>query len=773
MTPPRVATEPKYTVAYPALQLPWVVRDPVEVAQTAHSSALLSRRDVLKLATVGLMVSTFLTACGGAVGSPEATSQNANNEIPIPNPEAVPGFSRPVRPWILDLESGLVIPATAEIGREVANTFSRWIDPARPLVELHNQMQMVVRAPNNTGTGAELGYETQYNVVDLQSERARNGFSLTDRAKGEQYVRPGSDGFLTSYMDYMMTGPNPSDGEVRKLVNKDMLGDQHFLKDKDGNNFALPGNASQVLNLMQMVNYLYAKVVNDNIFGLSNTQRFEQFYTLKDRFISDILLIPTNGESQVRNTAINYLNSLGASTSDPNAITTLLDEIEPMIRTISKVDAVSVPSAQLAVSIAASLVNAEVSLSNDGISPERSAKLQAISSYAKTDLQPDAVVAFDQERAIEQAVENEWQRIPLSKPRAFEVIVQKYEEKSTETGKVENNAGYERKVIFSSFTGDSVARFDKDTNGVFDPLFTHPLTDIGLSDLRDQKIIESEKKDSIFFNIEREVNGLKSGQRIVELKEIDSSAVRLFVQPEGKMNWGIHTAKSGMIPMNLGDQVYALFGSENYNKIPYEEIIMEDGTYYKSSINSYFQAGWATDITDRWLEWKKAGLKEVTKMGLLTPDQYLARLSQGSMFQPQGQILSNTLLGRYAMMDVTNNDLDSLKTNSLIAALDDLPLYQVSGEYGQQVDFLARGDVVTCDYNIIMVNDQPMIKLFDSGGLQYAVPIDFQKLQMIDNGTRDRIIETAKDWLPIALLLIPYGKGISKGARSLLKLFLK
>jgi hypothetical protein len=238
------------------------------------------------------------------------------------------------------------------------------------------------------------------------------------------------------------------------------------------------------------------------------------------------------------------------------------------------------------------------------------------------------------------------------------------------------------------------------------------------------------------------------------------------------MQWGVHTIQSGTVPMEMGDQIYALLGAD-YNKLPYQEIIMDDGTYYKSSINGFFEAGWATDITDQWLGWKRDGLKEVTKMGLLTPDAYLARLSQGSMFQPQGSVLSNTLLGRYAMMDITNSDLDSLKKNSLIAALDDMPLYQVNGEYGQQVDVLAKGDVVTCDYNIIMVNNEPMIKLFDSGGLQYAVPIDFQRLQMIDNGTRDRIIETAKDWLPIALLLVAYGKGISRGARSLLKLITK
>jgi hypothetical protein len=770
MPPPRIALAPKVNVVYPALQLDWVVVDPAQItASTGQSHTYLSRRDFLKLSSVAAAASMLLSACG-APATESPTSVGAS-EIPIPNPESVPGFSNPVRPWIMDMKTGLVVPATADIGKQVGNSFARWINPFKPLVELHDNQQMVIRAANNTGSGAELGYESQGLTRDLKSERATSGFSFTDSAKGEQFIRPDSNGLLTAYMDYEMSSPNPSNSDVSKLVNNSTVGNQHFLKDVDGNNFTLPGNISQVLDLMKMVNYLYGKVVNDNVFGLSEGAKFEQFYAFKDQFISNILLIPSMGESQVRATANSYLTSIGTDISNPDALTTLYKQLEPMVRNVSKVDSVSIPSARLAVAIAASLANADVALFNDGQSPERSAKLEAIQSYADTDIAPNAVVAFEQEKAIEKAVENEWQRIPVSKPRAFEIIVQNYEQNLKE-GKPEENKGYDRKIIFSSFAGDALYT-ESNGNLIFDPLLVESYLEIDPQKLQNQQIIESSNKDNKFFRIEKKTPDFKSGQYIQTLREIDSSTVKLFSLPGGKMQWGVETAKTGTIPKGIGDQIYAWLGSDAYDKIPYQEIILDDGTKYTSKIDNFFQSGWATDITEHWLEWKSNGLKEVTSMGMLTPDQYLARLSKGSMFQPQGAYFNQTLLGRYAMMDITNDNLNSLKMNNIIAAIDDLPLYQVNGGVGQQVDILTKGDVVTCDYKIIMVNNEPMLKLFDSGGLEYAVPIDFKRLQMIDNGTRDRIIETAKEWLPIALLLIPYGKGISKGARSLLNLFAK
>lgn len=746
--------------AYPALQENWVVVDP--------NKPHLSRRDFFKLAGVGAAVIAVLTGCGPAAQATE--SQAGNSEIPIPNSEDVPGFGRPVRPWSIDLTTGIALPTTAELGKQVARTFNRWINPVKPLVELHDMQQMVVRVPNNSGAGTELGFETQKVAVDLQAERAKSGFSLTDSAKGEQYVRPGVNGALTSFTDYAMTSPLPQDSE-KKAVNPDKnIGEQHYLKDADGNRFKLPGNATQMLNLMQLVNYLYARVVNDNIYGLSDVEKFNKFYEQRNSLIADILLVPQNGEAQIRSVGLNYLRAIGVDTSNEEIIKSSLDEVMGMISKIAEVDPVSIPSARLAVSIAAGLVKGEVALFNDGQSPDYSEQLNIKRAYLSQNV-PDAVVVFDQEKAVDAAVENEWLRIPISKPRAFEVIVQTYEENKKD-GKGEQNKGYERKIIFSSHLGDTQAHTDKSGGPEFKPLLTQALFDIDPKDLEDQQIISSTKKDNIFFTTEKTVGDVKGGQRIIELKEIDSTSVRLFSLPGGKMQWGIHTAQSGTVPMGMGNQIAAWLGSA-YDKLPYQEIIMDDGTHFQSSIDGYFQKGWATDVTERWLEWKRSGLKEVTKMGALTPDEYLARLSVGSMFQPQGAFLSQTLLGRYAQMDIENEHLDTLKTNNVIAALENMPLYQVNGGVGQQVDILAKGDVITCDYSIIMVNGEPMIQLFENGGLQYAVPIDFAKLQMIDSGTRDRIIESAKTWVPLALLLIPYGKVVGNGAKNLLKLFLK
>ena len=194
MTPPRVAIEPTYTVGYPALQLPWVVLDPA-ITHTVQRIAHLTRRDFLKISAVGTLFAAFLSSCGPANSESILASETAN-EIPTPKPDEVPGFVAPVRPWMVDLTTGLALPATAEIGRQVGETFGRWINPFKPLVELHDQQQMVIRASNNTRVGAELGYASQSSIIDLQSERATNGFSFTESAKGEQFVRPGPGGFL-------------------------------------------------------------------------------------------------------------------------------------------------------------------------------------------------------------------------------------------------------------------------------------------------------------------------------------------------------------------------------------------------------------------------------------------------------------------------------------------------------------------------------------------------------------------------------------------------
>ncbi len=757
MPPPQVVESNSVNPACTVPQELSIVGDPHQ----------LSRRDFIKLASLSAVAYQVLTACGpGAVPGAGESAQTGSNEIPIPNPKEVPGFGNPKRPWIFDVSTGEVTPVSPELPRIMSDTFPRWVNINNPLVELHPGKQMVARVLNNGGLGTELGVVTSNNARDLEAEIASSGWSWGDGAVGEKFVRPDSSGMLTAFMDYQMTAPKPSSINVAELVKPGRdIGDIHVLKNMYGDNFKLPGNVQQVASTVRMLSLLFSRIVTDNVLSLPEPERFAQYNAAKTRLIDNILTIPEYGEPQATQTAEMYLSDLQFDLSNPQHKEEMMKGLLPVLKQIASVDNISIPSAKLAVAIAMGLANGE--------RINGSEKINALEKYADSDLPEGAVVPFTADAVVDKAVESEWQRIPLSKPRAFVVTVQNYRVDHAQGSPMESK-GFERKVIFVNYDGERVTDTQKKGDGQFEALFTHQLFNMDPRELTKQRLIESTEKDNVFFSVKkRSDKHIETGQHVVELKEVDTLQVRLFLVPGGGMKWGVETNKSGKKPYGFGANVESMLGGQNFQVIPYQEIVMEDGSLFKSEVEGYLNKGWATDITERWYEWKRKGIKEVTKMSLRTPDQYLSRIADGAPLQPQSDLLRDTLLGRYAVMDVTNADLDSLKTNNVVAALDLIPLYQVSGGNGIQVDYVKPGDVLTYDNAVTVVNGEPMLRLFNHAGYEYAIPIDFAKIQLIDNGTWDRIVQTAKEVLPIALLLIPYGKLAGKGLSSLLKLVTK
>lgn len=721
----------------------------------------LTRRDFLKLAGFAALAG-LITACGPAPTEVESvTTQTPEEALDFSKPKETGNFYTPLRPWAtVDGQTGKV---TKENISYIMSRLS-WTHANNPVYSMTSG-QGVVRALetwaggnmvatiDNTGALKDYGYEKRETKSDFWYGARGDEELHFDMRTPDQLMRVLASrrvGVDRSVIDSL-------EGDQKKFV--ESAGDQHSLIDQQtGVKMKIPGNVTQITGLTNMLNVLYERIVNENVHGLmAGVDKTEAFLQQRDMMLDSLYQVKVDPETGVNSldTPEQVLSTFMAAAGYSEGMEgSLYQELLTNVLLLRNVDTTNIPSAELAESIMLSIANADSVLVKTNMMDPAVNMAERKAFLPQYD--PDSAVPFTSENNVKKLVSENWMRIPVARPRVFEVRVEKFKI-NDKNEKVSD--GFDRRIIFSSYTGDSQIYSDSKGNiGDFEPKLGNTAS-ISMDDLKNQQML-----------YEGNLFALNASEELRQLNEVSQDKVRLYSVPNTNiLSWGVETPKTGIVPNGLWDTFVSKLGI-GYDKIQFQDILLDTGKEFISSPDGYFQQGWLTDMTEKWIRAQKEGVKELHSLGLFTPTEYLHRLARGPLFVPSDSNLKDLFLQYYIMSDFTGGT-NNMKSNNFACTMTDRPVYSSFGNVLSDAGTLKAGDFFAYDKNLTVVNGTPYMKIFSLAGGELLTPLDFNTIQLIDNGTKDRMIETAKDWVPLALAVFGLGPKVYNGAMRILEFF--
>ncbi len=371
-----------------------------------------------------------------------------------------------------------------------------------------------------------------------------------------------------------------------------------------------------------------------------------------------------------------------------------------------------------------------------------------------------------------------WLELPKTKPRAVNVIKLKTEVKTDDAGKVIDTTYFYRNEIVLLDAGGYCHSIYKDEKKNEIP--DNPLSNEALNALNQPEAARTEdelKQQGYQLYDEGEPEW-----KVFGVQELPPEFVRLYHIPDEKasLHWAVPLKGHGEIREALTSKRTAPISLKHIfsfgEKYTHQSLLLDSG---KNAGDKFENASffWADDITDKiWKPCMARGIRQVTQLGLMTPQEFLAKAEIG-FYMPENEQLRNLASGWYNQLTAENIDPPIAWGN--ITSDIGLPVIDVNngvpvGQYNKG-DFFSFYDIKWSDSNIVNGERMPILIVSPDG--QLGIPFEPNKLQLISSGIKEINHKALTEFFPsIAvgfLLGMGFGGPVTKVVKFVGNIFAK
>jgi len=706
----------------------------------------LTRRDFLKslLAAIGFSITTpELTACGKPY-QPDSSFISPET-IPLgflPNPYfSVEGEPGRIDHNLQNQINAFLQPITVENGK-VPNhkeaTVSQWNDWT--IVKVPDMVKSTTVVAIHTSGASAVFDENRHQTSGIfdTAELTENTDIDTTKNSDDAIITTRNENFLNFIERKGINDTNlPSDVYDALHLTSKRIGVSVNNAEVD-----LPGNASFIYNIANVLNTAY-KTIESSATGLTLSEAEARFNVIQSDILDFVLL---NNVSKLP--ALN--NQLPPDMVDH--IKNLNARFAPENRTDS------VKSPDVAVEIIKSIGVIESLLYYPSDTPEAKDEKERKMGVYKWLSDNDPFGLWSMENIsdeITKGKENFWLDIPEVKPRGLIVHKEKYIIETNDKGEVtKSTTNYKEELILLSPGSWKSIYEEENKNKHPEKIFSDVVYTSSRPTSPDDLIAQG------YDLLENE----KEGWTIKGIYEIDNSMIRLYIIPDEKnpnLSWGLPLKGNGekkeatTSARNLSDfwgDVAKLFSSGH--KCLSQKLMLENGQVFE---NVPFQ--WATDLTDIWKENTKNGVKKLTHLGLMPPQDFLSKADQG-FYLPKNEGIKDLVASWFYDLIINRKDPPIAWGNVIEGHV---PIIDIST--GKQTEwYLEKGDFFHFFRlgwnNAIQDQDGMMPYLIISPDSKLAIPLDETRLQLISSGVLEMKNELLKKYLPYYAMGFLTGLGI-------------
>jgi len=715
-----------------------------------------SRRDFLKLTCVGAATTAILTACGpGSADQNKLPSElTPLGQLKSPPFYMVDGEPRPMS--IDEMNSINTRLATVNVPKygygvplpeqAVVNKWGNWT---------------ITKVPDSTGNSTIItSGPTDLNIIKNHTLTA----GLFDISKLEQKTvidttkTPGTNAVLTTSEMNLKRFLNEKElDEASKEVSELFkYGSRTVISSETEEIMNLPGNAFFIHTLANSLNRIEF-VISNKLFNQGNSDMnswalevekargnfLEKFFSLSP----EEMMVPearTETTTRVRN----ELATIFASDDSPEKFIEAQGLIDYLFVTMSsfkrKIDFIRSPEAAMSIIKSMNMIGELLHYPNEPkeVREQKDRKVKAFEWLA----QNDGLGIWNTEDSydIDQGKKDFWIDLPEVKPRALNVVKLKTDIKTDDNGKIiETRNTYRTEVVllYPSSGIKSIYKVEKSDELPENPLsteiistLTQPETKITEEDLKKQGYTLDSKDEPEW--------------KVLDISEINNRFVRLHYIPEDKvgLHWTIPLEKNSQqrealtasinLSEGLWNDIKMLFhGGDSYN---FQSLLLDTGKN-KGDIYENRPFTWAQDVTDLWKKNISQGVRKVTSLGLISPQDLLAKTQTG-LYIPKEEGLQDIASGWFYQSIVEGQNLP-VAWGSVTT---DNPVYVFDITTGNIVTSYSKGDFFHfyhLDWLDTANGRMPMLVI--SPDNHYGIPLDQNNLQLINTGVQ----ETSKKFL--------------------------